>query len=265
MGMPSWRSARRGRPPGTSAATRSAPAASRSSSGCAAARCWRPRAAVRREPAGPTRSRRCGHLRPRQRRLRPGAEVPARLGDRVPAAPRRDRDERAHAARGGRRDVRPGGRRVRALLGGPVLARPPLREDALRQRAARARVPARLAGDRRPAVPTVVEETLDWALREMRGPEGGFLRLSTRTPREEGKFYVWSVEEMRAALGDLPTPTRRSPGSAPPTAATSRAATSPCAGPASPRAATSGGAGSTTCAPARLAGPRRQAAHPGTR
>ncbi len=52
-------------------------------------------------------------LRPRQRRLRPGAQVPACVGARVPAPPRRDRDERAHAARDGlRRDVRPGGRRV---------------------------------------------------------------------------------------------------------------------------------------------------------
>ena len=52
-----------------------------------------------------------------------------------------------HAARdGGGRHLRPARRRLRPLHRRRRLARPPLREDALRQRAARARVPARLAG-----------------------------------------------------------------------------------------------------------------------
>ena len=57
----------------------------------------------------------------------------------------------AHTLRGDGlgRDVRPDRRRLRPLLGGRALARPPLREDALRQRAARPRLPARLAGDGR--------------------------------------------------------------------------------------------------------------------
>ncbi len=49
----------------------------------------------------------------------------------------------------------------------------------------------------------VCEETLDWALREMRGPEGGFFSAyDADSEGEEGRFYTWTPEEIHQALGD---------------------------------------------------------------
>jgi uncharacterized protein YyaL (SSP411 family) len=51
----------------------------------------------------------------------------------------------------------------------------------------------------------VCEETLDWALREMRGPEGGFFSaFDADSEGVEGKFYVWTVSEMQDALAGEP-------------------------------------------------------------
>src|SRR5215216_3679835 len=49
----------------------------------------------------------------------------------------------------------------------------------------------------------VCTETLDWALRDLRQDEGGFASaLDADSEGEEGRFYAWTPDEMRAALGD---------------------------------------------------------------
>ena len=55
----------------------------------------------------------------------------------------------------------------------------------------------------RPHYREVCERTLDWALREMRGGEGGFYSaLDADSEGEEGRFYVWTPGEIRAVLSE---------------------------------------------------------------
>ncbi len=58
----------------------------------------------------------------------------------------------------------------------------------------------RLSGDAELA--SVCRDTLDWLLRDMRGPEAGFYAaLDADSEGVEGRCYVWTVAELREVLG----------------------------------------------------------------
>ncbi len=56
---------------------------------------------------------------------------------------------------------------------------------------------------REPTLEQTCRHTLDWALREMRGDEGGFYSATDAdSDGVEGAYYVWTIAELRTALGD---------------------------------------------------------------
>ena len=57
-----------------------------------------------------------------------------------------------------------------------------------------------LTGD--PLFRARIEETVSWLTREMTRPEGGFASaIDADSEHEEGRFYVWSADEIREVLG----------------------------------------------------------------
>ena len=54
---------------------------------------------------------------------------------------------------------------------------------------------------RNPVFARVCEETASWVMREMQSPEGGYYSsLDADSEGEEGRFYVWTPDEIRALL-----------------------------------------------------------------
>ncbi len=55
----------------------------------------------------------------------------------------------------------------------------------------------------KPLYQRIVEETADWVMREMQSAEGGYYSsLDADSEGEEGRFYVWTTDEVRSLLSD---------------------------------------------------------------
>ena len=103
---------------------------------------------------------------------------------------------------GPRRYLRPDRRRISPVCGRQCVAGPAFREDALRQRPARAgRTSTPTGSSGRELYRRTAEQTLDYVLREMTAESGGFYAAQDADSEGvEGKFYVWTLDEIRAAL-----------------------------------------------------------------
>ncbi len=152
------------------------------------------------------------------------AQVPAGAGDRVPARPRRARDVDRDAAR----DGLAAGSGTRSQAASPATASTRRgRSRTSRRCSTTTRLLARAylhgwqaTGEE--ALREACVDTLEWALSEMRGPEGAFYSaLDADSEGVEGRFYVWTVQQI-CGRRRARRATARSPGSA-----RARRATSP--------------------------------------